>query len=164
MNIKIDARVCSYSGTSVRVLAILNTETGVVAVGSLLPFNASALGDAHTVIVTDAPSRVQKWQLAYEEVKHLKDAIAAYQELKNNQLILFKDLSFDPQHVIQTRKIDVKGKLLELDTEQLNNAHVSVLLMCWAAKKSLMGHRLASIFDDDTDLEEAEDYTIPFLM
>lgn len=165
MNIKIDARVCSYSGASVRILAVFNTDTGTVAVGNILPFNATAKGDDHTVIVTDSPNRVPMYQLGYYEQSHLKAATQAYLELNKANLLLLKDRSCDPEQVVQTRKIDEKGKDLEFDTSQLNNAHVAVLLIAWTAQKTALSHQLSTGFNEDGgDDIDNDDYSTPFLI
>jgi hypothetical protein len=164
-NIKIDARVCSYSGANVRILAVLNTDTQQLAVGNILPFEANAKGDDNTVIVTDSPNRIPIYQLAFFEKEHLKTATHAYLELSKSNLLLLKDRACDPSNIVQTRKIDEKGTDLEFDTSTLNNAHVAVLLIAWAAQKTVLSHQISTAFSaDDRDDVDNDDYSTPFLI
>ncbi len=164
--IRLDARVATYSGNPVRILAVYSTETEQLAVGEVKPFAIKSALDSQMMIVTDSTDRVHDWQLHYREEAHLKDAVTAYFDYNKAKKISLKDHACDPTSVVQIRKYDETGRVLELDTSTLNNAHVAALLLAWAAKKAHMGAMLASQFDEqgDEEYDSHDDYSLPFVI
>jgi hypothetical protein len=164
-HLKIDARVCGFNGAPTRILALLNPKTEDSLVGSVLPFVTDP-GDNDTVVATDNASRVRCYQILFIENEHMPTAINAYLELKNSSRLHLKEAASDPQAVLQTRKVDTKGKDIELDTDQLNNAHVAVLMIAWAAKKMLINHQLCQSFEDKDEADDIENdnFSLPFVI
>ena len=66
----------------------------------------------------------------------MADAVKAYALLDTTHCLILSDevkQRYDPKAILQVRKMDVKGKDYELNSEDLTNGNIAVLLVCWAA-------------------------------
>lgn len=165
MAIKIDSRVSGYRGSAIRILALSDQQTGAVFVAKQL--DASSVGKNpgdDTVVVTDSPGTTQNWGLAYDERQHMLEVIKTYFELQRSGRIKIADalLRFNPESIIQTRKIDERGAVFEFDSQSTENGHVAVMLAVWAAKKSMQGQEMADLLADDSASDDEDDDGMPF--
>lgn len=165
MKIKLVALVRGYAGKHVCLLAIADTDTQQIAISNPLPFNSQYPKDDDTVIVTDSPNLVNEYQLAYREAEHLKEAIICYEELNQAAKITLKEHACDPSIVLQTFKVDTKGKQKEFNTDELNNSHIAALLIVWAARRAFLNHQITQGFSQENDQDEIDnDFSTPFLI
>lgn len=165
MKIKLVALVRGYAGKHVCLIALANTDSQEIAISNPLDFYSKYPKDDHTVIVTDSPNLVNDYQLAFREAEHLKEAIICYEELFQAGKITLKERSCDPSVVLQTFKVDTKGKQKEFNTDELNNSHIAALLIVWAAHRAFLNHQITNNFtqEDDQDLDN-DDFSTPFLI
>lgn len=165
MKIKLVALVRGYSGKHVCLIAIADSDTQQIFISNLLDFKSNYPKDDHTVIVTDSPNLVNDYQLAFREAEHLKEAIVCYEELHQAEKITLKDHACDPSVVLQTFKVDTKGKQKEFNTDELQNAHIAALLIVWAAHRAFLNHQITNNFtqEDNQDLDN-DDFSTPFLI
>lgn len=166
MKIKLVALVRGYSGKHVCLIAIADTDSQQIAISNPLPFNSQYPKDDNTVIVTDSPNLVNEYQLAYREAEHLKEAVVCYEELNQAAKITLKDHACDPSIVLQTFKVDTKGKQKEFNTDELNNSHIAALLIVWAARRAFLNHHITNSFSQESDQDELDndDFSTPFLI
>lgn len=164
--IKIDSRVSGYKGPPVRILAVCDIVTGAVLVSKTGDYNTAVKPTPDTVVVTDSPESIKDWQLAYDERQHMVEVVKAYFEMQRSGRIRLDTslLRYNPDGVIQTRKIDERGANWEFDTSATENGHIAVMLAVWAAKKSIQGNDRADMMDDEDESMESEeeDDSLPF--
>ena len=146
----IDCRVGGFGEDPLRMIAMYDTQNDQVIISKTLPYMPSknpyegkTAGqvaqmkeiERNTVIVVDNSMVFAKWDLSFSEFEHLKDAIQAYSLLDNTKCLVLGDevkQQCDPKAVLQVRKMDVRGKDYELNSEDLTNGNMGVLLVCWA--------------------------------
>lgn len=160
----IDSRVIGFSSDPVRVLALCFA-TGEIVINSIAEFTElPIIGDdqSTTVVVTDAPDVVQNWNLKFNPQEHLETVITMFQLRSRAGLIqIEKELNrYDPQNVLQVRKVDKKGLQQEFDSTSLNNGHVAVLLAVWASNRISQGNAITRPTEFKT--EEINKFMLPF--
>lgn len=162
--IKIDARVSGYTGEPVRVLAVCMPDTGKVLVQKIAPYREPVERKDDTVLVTDSPSHFKNWQLAFYEQQDIAAATRVYFERKRGGFVKIESAvaRYDPEGVLELRKVDKTGAVHEFNSSELDNGHMAVLLAIWASARATLGQILANqIDDDDIDFDE-DDPMMPF--
>lgn len=155
--VKIDARVSSYEGAPIRVVAVCFPASGRIKIQKIANYAEPAKRENDTVLVTDSPTHFDSWQLAFYEKVHLDEAMKTYFEIaRGGKLRMESDINkFDPAQVLQIKKMDKGGVVHEFDSSAVNNGHMAVLLAVWASAKASMGYLISSdpvaIADDDDD-------------
>lgn len=177
----LDARVNSYAGPPTRLIATCDVPTGQVYVSAEKPFNpkpsiksvADALKakvqQAKTLIITDSPDTLSRWDLLYRESDHLTEIVRSYHAKMRNGLLAIDETvqgRYNPENVLQQRRLDAKtGALWELSTET-QNGHICVLLACWGAMRASNNFMFASQLhakDEDLHLQpDSLDLDEPF--
>lgn len=162
--IRIEAFVSGYRGVPVRLLALSDPNTGSVLVAKQIDAAGGQKPGNDTVVVTDSPNATKHWGLAYDERQHMLEVIKSYFELQRSGRIKLSDalLRYNPDAIIQTRKIDERGAVFEFDSQSTENGHVAVMLAAWAAKKSTHGQEMADMLADDSVSEDDDDDGMPF--
>lgn len=162
--IRLDARVSGYKGEAVRLLGACDTNTGAVLVAKVGEYINSGKASADTVIVTDSPNTVTTWQLAYDERQHMLDVIRTYGESKRSGRIRIDKslLRYNPDAIVQQRKIGDSGTVWEFDSQSTENGHVAVMLMVWAASRAIRGDEQMAMMDGDDAPGDDEDDCLPF--
>lgn len=158
----IDARAAGYEGEPIRMMAVTLVNSGKIVVRRLADWQEQTASKDNTVVVTDTPSAFHHWGLAFKEKDDMHAVIAAYKAVSSAKLLQIDDAirAYDPSFVIQTRKVDERGQVLEFDSMSLNNGHVAVLLAVWAARMSHGGYMVTRISydgqseDDDGDMDD----------
>lgn len=158
--VKIDSRVIGFSDIPARLLASCFPNTGEVYIYKEEVFSTVVRTGSiaqETIIVTDAPNIVEHWQLKFLAAEHLAEVISVYQIKKRAGLIRFHDSvkKYEPQNVLEVRRVAEKGLVQEFDSSSLTNQHIAALLCIWASHKQTIA---ANIFepiapgdDDSTD-------------
>lgn len=156
--IEIRALVSTYKGESVHLVGLLDVPTNVVMITKTAEFSTTPKSTKDTVIVTDTPSLMSCWQLAYNEEQHLSEVISVYQERYKLGLIVFDDAMnrFKPGQVIQPGQVDERGIKWRFDSNITNN-HMASMLLIWASSRAARGHNVAyeakeQVSDDDSAL------------
>lgn len=175
----IDCRVGTFGDDALRILALYDTQNDQLVISKTLPYQppknpykgktAAQVAQMkeiarNTVVVVDSSLAFPKWDLNFNESDHLDEAVQAYYMLnRNKSLVLGDDVKqqCNPEGVIQVRSMDLTGKKYELNSEDLTNGNMGVLLVCWAAIRM----RNASVLIDesiDPTQEDIDNFDVPF--
>lgn len=164
----IDARAASYDGEAIRIIAVTASDTGKTLISKQALWRDPVVPAGNTTVVTDTPNVFDHWGLAFNESTQMKEVMAAYKAAKNaGSLSISQELKrFDPDRVIQTRKVDERGKSLDFDSMGMNNGHIAILLAVWAAHKTYGGYIITrppeQHFDGDKEDTDGEFDMLPF--
>ena len=177
--IVIDARAAMYKEDAVRLLAIVDTQNDTVTISNILPYmppkdpfkgktpaQIEKIKELQkqSIVVVDVSDAFNDWDMHFIESRDLVDAAGAYRSLvARNCLILKNEVAqrYSPNNVIQVRKMDMKGNQFEIDSENITNGHVAVLMACWSATKAL---QTASIHSENETVtqDDQDDFLVPF--
>jgi len=177
----IDCRVGAFGEDPLRMIAMFDTQNDQVTISKNLPYfpskdpykgkTAAQIKkmkeiELNTVIVVDNPLVFPKWDLNFIEKDHLADAIKAYSLLDTTHCLILSDevkQRYDPKSVLQVRKMDVKGKDYELNSEDLTNGNIAVLLICWAVIRM---RNTAVLHEDGIEptQQDIDSFDVPFIV
>jgi hypothetical protein len=160
----IDARAATYDGDAVRVMAVSDANSGKIKVAKEKLWREQPDAKGNTIVVTDTPNVFKHWGLAFDEKTQMPSVMAAYKAANAAGLLLIDDSlkRYDPTHVIQTRKVDERGKSLDFDSMGINNGHIAVLLAVWAARLAHGGYVITKQPDAPSDNEASGFDMMPF--
>lgn len=176
-NIFIDCRVGMYAENAVRVLATVDVQNDTVTISQIMPYYPPAdpfkdktpqqveiikMINKNSVVVVDNPDAFNNWDLRFIEEQHLGEAVQAYYLLENTKsLVLDKALiNFNPRNILETRKMDMKGNVYELNSDEINNTYMVVLIVCWAAVKARNTHSIT--VNESPTQEDTDEFFVPF--
>lgn len=176
-NIHIDCRIGMYPEDAVRVLATVDVQNDTVNISKLLayrppqdlfagktPQQIEKIKEIqkNSVVVVDNTAAFSNWDLNFIEQEHLDEAVRSYYLLNNN-----KSLVMDPsiahlklESVIEIRKMDLRGNVYELNSSEINNSYMAILVVCWAAIKIRNTNSLTS--EVSPDAEDCDEFFTPF--
>lgn len=166
--IVIDARAASYDGEAIRIIAVTLSDTGKILISKQGEWREEVVPAGNTTVVTDTPNVFEHWGLAFNESTQMKEVMGAYKAANSAGLLSIDDSlrRYDPAGVIQTRKVDERGKSLDFDSMGMNNGHIAILLAIWAAQKSHGGYVITRQSeppsDDSDDSADGEFDMLPF--
>ena len=163
----IDARAATYDGEAVRILAITLVNSGLIKIQKAEEWREQPVSTPNTLVVTDTPNVFNHWGLAFSEKDQMREVMAAYKAAEASNLLVISDAltRYDPKAVIQTRKVDDRGRVLDFDSMGINNGHIAILLAVWAARKAHGGYvitRPAETFNNEGEESENECDMMPF--
>lgn len=140
--VAIDARAATYDGDAVRVLAATLVDSGKIKIQREAEWKEQPVNTPNTLVVTDTPNVFSHWGMAFDEREQMREVMASYKAAVASNLLLIDPalMRYDPKTVIQTRKVDDKGRALDFDSMGINNGHIAVLLAVWAARKAHGGY------------------------
>ncbi len=161
----IDSRVVGFSHVPIRILSACIIESGIVQILGEKPFiefSKQTSEKYRTIVVTDSPEIVQDWNIAFDPKKHLDDVINIYQLRQRAGLIQINDdvMRYNPEPVLQVRKLDKNGLVQEFDSGSVENGHIAVLLAVWATYKVKLNHDCLT--PSATEKELVDSTLIPF--
>lgn len=172
----LDIRVNNYKGDPKRIVAICDTSSGLLYISDEKkyrttdekPVTPEEIAAANkTLIVTDAPRIVQKWNLAFDEKEHLPEAVKAYHEKYNNHLLQLSESiqgRFHLRDSLQVRKLELSsGQVWELAPD-IDNGKMCTLLACWAAVRGTASYEVGNqlLDDSESDIEDDDGMMMPF--
>ena len=173
-----DVRISSYRESPVRLIGSFDVNNGQLSINQILPYGETDLSkktkkeleqikilQRHSIVVVDSMAAFNKWDLHFNESEHLHFAVGAYYELqRQKKLILGKAISsrYNLENVIQVRKLDVKGNVYEINPEETENAHIAILVSCWAALRARGVQAITSNENDAATDEDRDDFLVPF--
>ena len=164
--IRLDARVTGYRGDAVRLLGVCDSATGAVLVAKQGEFLTSGRAGEDTVIVTDSPSTIRDWDLAYDERQHMPEVLRSFGEVKRAGRLRIQDglMRWNPESVLQQRKIDERGTVWEFDSQATENGHVALMLIVWAASRAMQAGERGDLLggDDGVPDDTDDDGMMPF--
>tara|TARA_B100000530_G_scaffold309310_1_gene235009 strand:- start:29674 stop:30204 length:531 start_codon:yes stop_codon:yes gene_type:complete len=161
----IDARAATYDGEAVRILAVTLADTGKILVSKTAEWRDQPVAKGDTIVVTDTPNVFNHWSLSFNEKEQMQAVMAAYKaSLAAGLLVIDSSVQrYDPKQVIQTRKVDERGKALDFDSMGINNGHIAVLLAVWAARSAHGGYVITRQPDPEQKEDEADEFDMmPF--
>lgn len=153
----IDARAATYDGEAVRILAVTLTNSGKILISKEAEWRDQPVAKGDTIVVTDTPSVFNHWGLSFNEKEQMQAVMSSYKAILAAGLLVIDSSvqRYDPKQVIQTRKVDERGKALDFDSMGINNGHIAVLLAVWAARSAHGGYVMTR--QPEADQKEAED-------
>lgn len=160
----LDVRVMRYGDKPVRLLGIVNLETGKVLIEKEAPFNDPPKQQENRVIVVDVPDHFQTWDLLFVESQHIQDAVTAYMEFKrSNRIVISSAINkYSPDDVLQVKKIDEKGTVNEFNSNEVDSGHMAILLAVWACRRAMFGGLLSSSVNNDGLPPDVDLTMLPF--
>ncbi len=92
----------------------------------------------------------------------MREVIASYKQAVNGNLVKLSDelRRYDPTQVMQMRKLDERGQVMDFDSMSFNNGHLAVMLAVWVAYRAYGG--FAMLAGEQEQEETAEDDMLPF--
>lgn len=163
----IDARSAGYDGEPARIMAVTDANTGMVNIKVERAWREQPVAADNTIVVTDTPQMFNHWGLSFNEREQMQSVMASYKAVTATGLLKLDDSlqRYNPAQVIQTRKIDDKGRALDFDSMGMNNGHIAVLLAVWAARMVYGGYAITKEPDEannDDDDDDDDDDMLPF--
>ena len=162
----IDARAASYDGEPARIMAITDAATGMINIKVERAWREQPVAADNTIVVTDTPQMFNHWGLSFNEREQMQSVMASYKAVTATGLLKLDDSlqRYNPAQVIQTRKIDDKGRALDFDSMGMNNGHIAVLLAVWAARMVYGGYAITKEPDEanNDDDDGNDDDMLPF--
>ena len=147
-------------------MAVTDANSGMINIKVERAWREQPVPADNTIVVTDTPQVFNHWGLSFNEREQMQSVMASYKAVTAAGLLKLDDTlqRYNPAQVIQTRKIDDKGRALDFDSMGMNNGHIAVLLAVWAARMVYGGYAItkepdeANNDDDDGD----DDDMLPF--
>lgn len=174
----IDCRVSGSTGDAVRIIAVVDNQNDQVTIAKILPYTPSPDPykdktpeqikqikeiERNSIIVVDNGSAFKKWDICFNQVEHLDEAVKSYYALsRNKSLILGTPVQvFDPSMVIEIRKMDMRGNVYELNSDEVNNGHIAILVACWASIR-MRGSVSVVEADSEPTQRDIDTFSVPF--
>ena len=175
----IDCRIAGFSPDAIRMIAVYDSQNDQLTISKALPYEppkdpyqgktAQQVAqlkelERNTVVVVDNSSAFAKWDLHFVETENLDEAIQAYYMLERTKCLVLGDAvrqQYNPEGVIEVRKMDIAGKKYELNSEELTNGNMGILVACWA----VMRVRNASVLVEEGQAPTQDDidsFDVPF--
>lgn len=163
----LDVRICNYKGEPVRIFAQYDNRNNTIIVSNIMPYrpinNDETLTDKqkqkkqaikrHTLLVVDNRLAFDDYDLLFLESEHLDFAAQAYFEFDKQQMLIIPDElkgRTNLQSVLNLKKLELnKGSVWELNSQSVQNTHIAVLALCYAAKKATIGRSMSTVLHDD---------------
>ena len=162
----IDARSAGYDGEPARIMAVTDANTGMVNIKVERAWREQPVAADNTIVVTDTPQMFNHWGLSFNEREQMQSVMASYKAVTATGLLKLDDSlqRYNPAQVIQTGKIDDKGRALDFDSMGMNNGHIAVLLAVWAARMVYGGYAITKEPDEanNDDDDGNDDDMLPF--
>lgn len=177
----LDCRAAGSKEDPVRIIAEYDSQEDCITVSGILPYQPSKnpFKDKppeivemmkqimkNTVIVVDNGAAFRKWDICFSQVEHLDAAVKAYYALKAMHAIKIEPdvlSTYNLDSVIEIRKMGLTGNVYELNSDEVANGHIVILMICWASLKMRGGLRLIS--EDHSPTQEDEDaFNVPFCL
>lgn len=175
----IDCRVASGNGDAVRVMAIVDKQNDKLTISKILPYQPPKdpfagktpaqieqmkLIQANTIIAVDNPNAFRKWDMCFSQLDHLDAAVRDYFSMKRlGRLELDPSIEAmcNPESIIEVRKMDMRGNQYELNSGEVTNNHITVLICCWVAIKMLAQ---VSIVENEVEptQHDIDTFSVPF--
>lgn len=161
----IDSRAATYDGEAVRVLAATLVDSGKIKIQRAAEWKDQPVNTPNTLVVTDTPNVFNHWGLSFDEREQMREVMSAYKAAEASNLLLIDDslMRYDPKGVIQTRKVDDRGRALDFDSMGINNGHIAILLAVWAARRAHGGYVITRANEPMGKADEANSHDMmPF--
>ena len=160
----IDARSAGYDGDPARIMAVTDASTGMINVKVERPWREQPVAADNTIVVTDTPQIFNHWGLSFNEREQMQSVMASYKAVTAAGLLKLDDAlqRYNPAQVIQTRKIDDRGRALDFDSMGMNNGHIAVLLAVWAARMAYGGYSITKEPEEANSDDNDDDDMLPF--
>ena len=162
----IDSRVSGFESSPMRVLSVCMPTSGRIIVQKVAPYHEKIVKKENLLLVTDSPSHFDSWQLAFHEKQHLEEAVATFFDRMRSGKVKINSAveKFDPQSIMELRKVDKTGAVHEINSSEITNAHMAVLLAVWASAKASMGYLLSNSDESELSEDDSDDPMMPYSM
>ncbi len=161
-SIVIDSRASGYSGEPVRIMAVSLVASGKIQLQKTADWNEPPQAIDDRVLITDSPRCFSHWDMIFDEKQDMKALITSYKQAVNAGFVRFQDelRRYDPSNVMQMRKLDERGQVMDFDSMSFNNGHLAVMLAVWVAYRAYGGFAMLS--DKQDVSENTQDDMLPF--
>lgn len=175
----IDCRISGFSPDSIRMIAIYDSQNDQLTISKALPYQpptdpykgktAQQIAqlkelERNTVVVVDNSNAFPKWDLHFVETENLDEAINAYYMLERTKCLILSDAvrqQYNPEGIIEVRKMDIAGKKYELNSEEVTNGNIAVMVACWAARRARNASVMVEDGQDPTQ-DDIDSFDVPF--
>ncbi|OTG87898.1 hypothetical protein [Acinetobacter sp. ANC 3813] len=169
----LDARAAGSREDPLRLFADFDSQNGLLTISDVMPYRPSAnplKGKTpqevaeikqlmkQTIILTDIGEAFSKWDMCFNVKEHLDEAVKAFYSFQAMKALVLENevqSQYNPEHVVQVRAMDMSGQVYELNSEEVTNGHIAVLMICWGAQK--MRGQLSLIQEDHEPTQDDED-------
>ena len=163
----IDVRICNYKGEPIRIFAQYDNRNNAIILSNILPYRPVNNDDnltneqkekkqaikRDTILVVDNRMAFDDYDMLFLESEHLDFAAQAYFEYEKQQMLIIPDElkgRTNLQSIIEMKKLELnKGSVWELNSQSVQNTHIAVLALCYAAKKATIGRTMGNLLHDD---------------
>jgi hypothetical protein len=118
----------------------------------------------NSVVVVDNAAVFRKWDMHFQEVDHLDEAVKAYYTLDRAKILTLSNeikQAYNPDNIIEVRKTDLKGRVYEINPDEVSNGAVAVMIVCWAALKARGTAKMLDEGNEPTQ-QDYDDFSVPF--
>lgn len=174
----IDCRISGSMGDAVRMMVVVDNQNDTVTMSKVLsytpspePYKNKTAGqiammkeiERNSIIVVDNNNAFKKWDLHFNQELHLDEAVKSYYAMvRNKSLVLGEEVKvFDPLTIIEVRKMDMRGNVYELNSDEVSNGHIAVLVACWASVR-MRGIANAVEADSEPTQHDIDTFNVPF--
>lgn len=166
----IDSRASGYEGEPVRIMAVSLVASGKILLQKTANWREKVGKETDTLLVTDTTRAFDRWDMAFSEKDDMRQLIISYKEAISSGMVKIQDelRRYDPNQVMQMRKLDERGQVMDFDSMSFNNGHMAVMLAVWVAYKAHGGYVMldppqsANVKVEQVETEQAEQEMLPF--
>lgn len=176
----LDVRICNYKGEPVRLFSQYDLRNNVLILSGILSFKPVVnhnLTDEeivkkeaikrNTLLVVDNAMAFGDYDLLFNEREHLDYAAQAYFDYDKQGVLAMPDEikgRTNMGNIVQLKKMELnKGSTWELNTASVQNIHIAVLALCYAAKKATGGVAVSRMIGD-TEAKESYHSMMPYMV
>lgn len=178
-NLYLDVRICGYKGEAIRIFAQYDLRNNTIVVSNILPYRPDTTKQLtseqlaqrqalqkDTLLVVDNRLAFDEYDLLFDEKEHLDFAAEAFFEYdKQGMLVIPDELKgrTNLQSVLEIRKLELsRGTVWELNASRVQNTHIAVLALCYAAKKATMGMGMGQLLSGGGN--DSQHSMMPFML
>lgn len=164
-NLYLDVRISGYKGEPVRIFSQYDLNNNTIMVSNILPYRPASnqhLTDKQmqarqalqkdTLLIVDNRLAFEDYDLLFDEKEHLDGAADAFFEYEKQGMIIIPDElkgRTNVQSVLEIRKLELsRGTVWELNASRVQNTHMAILALCYAAKKATIGSNMGRLLKE----------------
>lgn len=176
----LDVRICNYKGEPVRIFSQYDLKNNAIIVSKIMPYRPLGNEDLtdeqkakrqaikrDTLLVVDNRMAFDDYDMLFIEAEHLDFAAQAYFEFNKQQMLIIpQELQgrTNLQTVLEMKKLELnKGSVWELNSQSVQNTHIAILALCYAAKKATIGRSMGVLLND-TESYSSDHSMMPCLL
>lgn len=164
----LDVRIAGYKGEPVRIFAQYDLRNHAIMVSNILPYRPAIkeLSEEQlarrqaikkdTLLIVDNRLAFDDYDLLFDEKEHLDAAADAFFEYEKQGMLMIPDElkgRTNVQSVLEIRKLELnRGTVWQLNAARVQNTHIAILALCYAAKKATIGMNMGKLLDNKSGI------------